>query len=191
MCTDHLWPGFLQTVISTEQNHVYVQIGQSGRIANMETHLSFFLSPTTILTHLLQLLWLCSKHLVACHRYSQSLLACFTFSLLDKCSPNKSTNTRLCYLQHEAIWHGLFQPALCRATPKCRFPNLVHRVLAAQITMSTVSADSWMSTRWWATPGSGHIFRHLWPMDKPLHTLSKRFRPSPTISDLYRPYVSL
>jgi len=32
------------------------------------------------------------------------------------------------------------------------------------------------SSQWWATPGSGHIFRHLWHMDKPLQTL-------PSISD--------
>jgi len=38
-------------------------------------------------------------------------------------------------------------------------------------------------------PGSGHIFRHSWPMDEPLRTLSERFWPSLTISDLYRPYA--
>ena len=115
------------------------EIAQS---ATRKPHLSFFLSPTTMLAHLLQLIFGFVLTILACHRHSQSLLACFAFSLLGKCSPNKSTtNIRLCYLQCE-VWRGLFQPVLCWTAPKCGFPNLVHRILALQIMAPTVSADS-------------------------------------------------
>jgi len=50
------------------------------------------------------------------------------------------------------------------------------------------SASAWQC--WWATPGSGNIFWHSWPMDKLLKTLSKCFWPSLTISELYQPYAS-
>lgn len=87
-----------------EQNHVYVEIAQSGRIANAEIHLSFFLSPTTILAHLLQLisgfvlniLWLVTD--ILNHFLLASRFLCWINALSQQVNKHW-----LCYLQREAI----------------------------------------------------------------------------------------
>jgi len=69
-------------------------------------------------------------------------------------------------------------------------PFFRKRSVIAMATLSATNVAVQQMLWWWATSGSGRIFRHLWPMNDPLWTLSECFQPSLTISELYQPYAS-
>jgi hypothetical protein len=62
--------------------------------------------------------------------------------------------------------------------------------IVAMLTCQSACGCVCQSTRQWATPGSRHIFWHLWPMDELPQTLSNHFWPSLTISEHFWSYTT-